>query len=80
TKANTDWENVAYSYYRNGITLRTARYRLTKYFRTDDPAAELYDHRQDPYEKINIAAQHPEIIEQLLPLWEKGNTGLYKKF
>ncbi len=77
-KATTYWENVAYSYYRNGITLRTARYRLTKYFRKDTPVTELYDHSLDPYEQTNIAAQHPEVVEQLMPLWEKGNTGLYK--
>ena len=71
------WENAAFSYYRNGISLRTDRYRLTKYFRNAEPVIELYDHQNDPNETMNIAGEKPEIVEQLLPLWEKGNTGLY---
>jgi arylsulfatase A-like enzyme len=27
------WEDASYGYFRNGISLRTRRYRLTKYFR-----------------------------------------------
>ncbi len=72
-----NWEEAAYGYFRNGISLRTERYRLTKYFRSQQPYIELYDHQTDPYETKNIAADRPEIVEQLLPLWEKGNTGLY---
>ncbi|MGB2905948.1 MAG: sulfatase [Candidatus Aminicenantaceae bacterium] len=73
------WENLAYSYFRNGISLRTKRYRLTKYFREDMPAIELYDHAQDPFEDHNIAGEFPEIVERLMPLLERGDTGLYWK-
>lgn len=73
-----NWENAAYGYYRNGISLRTGRYRLTKYFRNTEPVIELYDHQNDPNETMNIAAKKPEIVEALMPLWEKGNTGLYQ--
>lgn len=73
----TPWRNTAYSYYRNGISLRTDRYRLTKYFREGMPTVELYDHQADSLEQKNIAQESPEIIQQLLPIWEKGNTGLY---
>ncbi|MCK5137760.1 MAG: sulfatase [Bacteroidales bacterium] len=72
-----NWEEASYGYYRNGISLRTNRYRLTKYFREQQPSVELYDHQTDPDETKNIAAENPEIVEQLMPLWEKGNTGLY---
>jgi iduronate 2-sulfatase len=71
------WENVAYSYYNKGITVRTDRYRLTQYFREEKPTLELYDHQTDPNENINIAADQPEIVNQLLPLLHKGNTNLY---
>ncbi len=54
------------------------RYRLTKYFRDAEPTVELYDHLSDPNETKNIAAEHPEIIEKLMPLLEKGDTGLYQ--
>lgn len=70
---------TAYGYFKNGITVREDRYRLTKYFRNQEPTIELYDHQTDPLETINIAAENPEIVEKLMPLLEKGNTGLYVK-
>jgi len=75
---DTNWRNTAYSYFKNGISLRTERYRLTKYLRNEQPAIELYDHETDPNETKNIAAGKPQIVEQLMPLWKKGNTGLYE--
>ncbi len=71
------WEEVSFGYYKKGISLRTERYRLSKYFRNQQPAIELYDHQIDPNETKNIAAENPDIVEQLMPIWEKGNTGLY---
>ncbi len=73
------WEEASYGYFSNGITVRTSRYRLTKYFRKEEPTIELYDHQKDPNETNNIEAKHPDIVENLMPLWEKGNTGLYNK-
>lgn len=72
------WEDASYGYFRNGISLRTRRYRLTKYFREQEPRIELYDHQTDPNETKNIASENPEIVNQLMPLWEKGNTGLFR--
>jgi len=72
-----EWEDASYGYFKNGISLRTERYRFTRYFRNQETVTELYDHQTDPNEAKNIAAEHPEIVEKLLPLWEKGNTGLY---
>ncbi|MEL7532270.1 MAG: sulfatase [Bacteroidota bacterium] len=68
----------AYGYFRNGITLRTDQYRLTKYFREAMPTVELYDHSNDPQESLNIAADNPEIVAQLMPLLDAGDTGLYQ--
>ena len=70
-------EQVAYSYYKRGISMRTTEYRLTKYFRKAEPVIELYNHQTDPLESVNIAAENPEIVAALMPLLEKGNTGLY---
>ncbi len=72
------WDNVAYSYYNRGISVRTDRYRFTKYFRKQEPTVELYDHTIDPNENHNIAADHPEVVEKLTPLWAKGNTGIFE--
>jgi iduronate 2-sulfatase len=71
------WRNTAYSYYSKGITVRTDRYRFTRYFRKEEPVTELYDHQTDPYENHNVAADHPEIIQSLTEIWGKGNTNLY---
>jgi arylsulfatase A-like enzyme len=72
------WRNTAYSYFRRGISLRTDRYRLTRYFRKEEPTIELYDHQLDPFEKKNIAAEKPETVERLLEVWKQGDTGLYR--
>ncbi|NPA35726.1 MAG: sulfatase [Chlorobi bacterium] len=71
------WDNKAFSYYRNGISMRTPDFRFTVYFRNNKKVYELYDHRNKDIEDVNVAAWHPEIIEKLLPLWQKGDTGLY---
>ncbi|WP_339752834.1 sulfatase [Algoriphagus aquimarinus] len=71
--------NIAYSYYHNGISMRTDRYRLTKYFRGAEPTIELYDHHRDPLESVNIAGENPKIVAELMSLLEEGNTGLYEK-
>jgi hypothetical protein len=70
-------DNYTYGYYNNGISLRTSQYRLTQYFRKAQPALELYDRLQDPHENNNIAQDRPEVVRQLLPVLEKGNTGLF---
>lgn len=75
---SADWTEASYGYYRNGISLRTERYRLTKYFRDEAPQVELYDHLADPNETRNIAPEHPEIVAELMPLLNRGNTGLYE--
>lgn len=69
--------NVAYSYFNNGISMRTEKYRLTKYFRPEQPVIELYDHSVDPNESRNIATENPETVSDLMHLLEKGNTSLY---
>jgi iduronate 2-sulfatase len=71
------WDNVAYSYYNRGISVRTERYRLTKYFK-EKSVIHLYDHQVDPFENSNIADTRPEVVKELWALWEKGNTGVYK--
>jgi arylsulfatase A-like enzyme len=77
TKPEPSWEEASFGYFKNGISLRTERYRLTKYFRNQQPEIELYDHQTDPNETKNIAAENPEIVKQLMPIWKKGNTGIY---
>lgn len=70
-------ENISYGYYRNGVTIRNERYRLTKYFRKEEPLIELYDHYTDPGENKNIASERPDLVKELMPLLEKANNGIY---
>ncbi len=71
--------NAAYSYFRQGVTLRTDRYRLTKYYRKAQPQIELYDHKKDPYENNNIAAEEPATVKRLMKLLDKGDTGVFRE-
>ncbi len=73
-----NWNNTAYSYFRNGISMRTPDYRFTVYFRNNKKVYELYDHTKTDIESVNIAGEKPELIQQLLSGWAKGNTGLYE--
>jgi len=64
--------SFAYSFHPRGKlmgrTLRTNRYRLVHWTDKQGKTAqvELYDHRSDPDENENIAARHPDVVEQLL--------------
>ncbi|GAB2788721.1 sulfatase [Rhabdobacter roseus] len=78
SRQSTPWNHVAYSYYNQGISVRTDRYRLSKYFREHQPVVELYDYQTDPHERRNRASEQPALVEQLSRLLEKGNTGLYQ--
>lgn len=71
-------DQVAYSYFKEGISMRSGRYRLTQYFREEEPTLELYDYESDPWETRNIAMERPTLVKNLLPLLRKGNTGLYE--
>lgn len=71
------FDNPAFSYFNNGVSLRTNRYRLTQYFRQEQPVTELYDHKKDPAENSNIADDNPAVVRRLMTQWRKGNTGLY---
>ncbi len=55
----------AIGYWSGRRTLRTERYRLTRY---DDgvPLVELFDHLENPNETINVADRYPSIVDSLL--------------
>jgi arylsulfatase A-like enzyme len=68
------WNDVAYSYFRNGISMRTSQYRLSRYFPKEGIITELYEYNRDIFERKNIAGENPDVLTSLIPLWEKGNT------
>jgi arylsulfatase A-like enzyme len=73
-----NWEDVAYSYFRNGISMRTPQYRMSKYFTSGEKVTELYEYKRDFFEYKNIADEKPEVVHELESLWEKGNTLRYE--
>ncbi len=68
----------AFSYFNNGISMRTKRYRITKYYGNRE-RVELFDYANDPFETQNIASKNKKVTDSLLKLLEQGNTGLYDK-
>ena len=74
-----NWQEEAYSYFRNGISMRTPDYHFVVYFRNKKKVYELYDHRTSDIEAVNIAGDHPGVVEELMPLWKNGDTGIYGK-
>jgi arylsulfatase A-like enzyme len=71
-------DGTAFSYWYNGLSLRTDRYRLTKFFRNGQTTFELYDHLSDPDENINVADSLSEVVNALLPVLESHQPGFYK--
>jgi arylsulfatase A-like enzyme len=56
---------VAFGYWHGRRTMRTDRYRITEHVE-GRPRVELFDHREDPHETINVAKERPEVVERLL--------------
>ena len=54
---NNSLEKPALSFWRNGYSMRTAKYRLTKYKEGTTIHTSLYDHTKDKYEINNVADQ-----------------------
>jgi len=69
------WKSAAFSQYPSkshmGRSLRTERYRFTRWTRTNNPKSlggmELYDHKFDSQENINIAnlPENAKLVQQL---------------
>ncbi len=55
-----------------GYTIRTPRYRYTKYPKTEGLNQELYDRLSDPAEMVNLArdANYTDILKRMDTIWE----------
>ncbi|MEN8755924.1 MAG: sulfatase [Akkermansiaceae bacterium] len=64
------WDRELFEQHLMGYTIRTKDYRLILWKDQRNPKAqpifeELFDHRTDPLESVNIAAQNPELVKAL---------------
>jgi arylsulfatase A-like enzyme len=86
------WKTAAFSQYPRsqkgglmGYTMRTDRYRFTRWVQRDDhakvDAVELYDHQTDPQENTNIANDpaNKALVEKLTQQWLAGWQGAKPK-
>ncbi|WP_282055787.1 sulfatase [Maribacter luteus] len=74
------WDRELFENYLMGYAMRTDRYRFILWKDYRDPKAaplffELYDHKNDPNETVNIADDHPELVAELLAQFNKGWKG-----
>lgn len=64
------WNRDLFENHLMGYSMRTDRYRLVAWQDHRDPKAkpvfvELFDHKTDPTETVNIAAKRPKLVERL---------------
>ncbi len=70
---NASVRESALTRWRNGYTIKTKRYRLTKWGINGELGYELYDHKTDKNELINLASRHEyrEVMDTLKVLINK---------
>jgi hypothetical protein len=75
----SDKVNHAFGFWKDGISIRTDSYRLTKFYREEEPRVELYNHIIDPEENLNIAADRPKLVDSLTLVLEEKLPEFYLK-
>ncbi|RMF38592.1 MAG: iduronate-2-sulfatase [Planctomycetota bacterium] len=71
------WDRELFEQHLMGYAMRTDRYRLVVWRDRRDRQAEplfveLYDHQHDPHETRNVAAEHPELVQELRRMLDAG--------
>ncbi|TMM55765.1 sulfatase [Maribacter algarum] len=74
------WDRDLFENRLMGYSMRTADHRFTVWKDYTNPEAapiffELYDHKTDPNETVNIANDQPELVASLLEQFNKGWEG-----
>ena len=74
------WDRDLFENRLMGYAMRTDRHRLVAWIDRENPEAppvylELFDHDKDPTETVNIAADSPELVKQLLAQLAAGWQG-----
>lgn len=74
-KPGRAWKQAVFSRYHQGDSVKTDRYRYTRWPSKDgDPAHMLYDHKTDPMENVNIASDpdHADTLKRMHKLLSTG--------
>lgn len=74
------WNRDLFENHLMGYSMRTDRYRLVAWKDRRNPEAaplyvEVYDHQNDPQERVNIATDNPELVKELLTRFDLGWKG-----
>lgn len=74
------WERDLYENYLMGSAMRTEKYRFVVWkdmrdLNSDPVFIELYNHKTDPKETLNIADKNPKLVKKLLTQFNKGWKG-----
>ena len=72
-----DKDYRAFGFWKEGVSIRTDRYRLNSFFRKEEPKIELFDHLIDPEENMNIAADNQKIVDSLMPILQQVTPKFY---
>jgi iduronate 2-sulfatase len=80
TQQGDKWDRDLFENRLMGYAMRTVGHRLVVWKDYTRPQAEpifieLYDHRTDPTETTNIAAQNPQLVQKLLAQFDAGWRG-----
>ncbi|TGV01878.1 sulfatase [Flavivirga rizhaonensis] len=78
------WDRNLFENNLMGYAMRTEGYRFIVWKDRTNPEKEpifkeLYDHKTDPLETINIAKENPELVSKLMVQFEKGWKGSIPK-
>lgn len=66
------WRDNAYSYWGKSITLRVPEYRITRFCDKTAPTTLLFNYDESEFERKNIAAENPEVVESLIGKLKEG--------
>ena len=78
------WNRELFEQHLMGYTMRTDRYRVVIWRDRRDASAkplyvELFDHQADPTETVNIAAEHPQLVQRLIEQHDAGWKAALKR-
>jgi iduronate 2-sulfatase len=80
TQQGEKWDRDLFENTLMGYAMRTAQYRFIvwkdrEHLEKEPVFIELYDHKKDPSETVNIADNNPELVAELMIQFNKGWRG-----